>query len=100
MRVNLACLVAMAAGIGSTAYAQQIAAVPATSATQPVLSAHGAIEPGNYPIGIKDSLAIDVFDVPSLSQTVEVDSTGCINLPLIGQVQAAGLTPNQLSHAI
>jgi polysaccharide export outer membrane protein len=63
-------------------------------------SVHGAAPYADYQIGVKDQLAIDVFDVPSLSQTVEVDNAGAIDLPLIGQVQAAGRTPNQLSQAI
>lgn len=100
MKCKFACLAALVAGIGGTAHAQQVAAIPGTSVSQPVPPVHGAVLPGDYQIGIKDSLAIDVFDLPNLSQTVEVDTAGCINLPLIGQVQAAGRTPNQLSQAI
>jgi len=51
-------------------------------------------------IGLKDTLGIDVFDVPALTQTVQVDNGGYINLPLIGQVQAVGRTPNELSADI
>jgi polysaccharide export outer membrane protein len=100
VKCGLACLAAFVASIGGIGHAQQVAASSSTPATQAGSPAHGAVEAANYQIGIKDSLAIDVFDVPTLSQTVEVDHTGSINLPLIGQVQAAGLTTNQLSQAI
>lgn len=99
MKCKLICLVAFAAGIGGAAQAQQTASIGTASATQALPSAH-SIQSSDYRIGIKDSLAIDVFDVPSLSQTVEVDNTGSISLPLIGQVEAAGLTSHQLSQSI
>ena len=99
MKCKFACLAALVAGIGGAAHAQQVAAVPGSSVQTPQPAVQAAVS-SDYQIGIKDSLAIDVFDVPSLSQTVEVDNTGGINLPLIGQVQAAGLTPHQLSQAI
>lgn len=100
MKWKLVCLAAFAAGIGDPAHAQQVAAIPGPSGSQARSSVYAADQPGDYQIGIKDSLAIDVFDVPSLSQTVEVDNAGSVNLPLIGQVQAVGRTPDQLSQAI
>lgn len=99
MKRSLICLAAIAASIGGAAQAQQAAGTRYATAASTVSSAHGSI-PADYQIGIKDSLAIDVFDLPNLSQTVDVDNTGSINLPLIGQVHAEGLTPNQLSRAI
>jgi polysaccharide export outer membrane protein len=53
-----------------------------------------------YLIGPLDSLNVVVFDVPQLTQTVQVDSSGYIDFPLIGHVQASGRTPNQLADAI
>jgi len=53
-----------------------------------------------YTIGVEDTLQIDVFDVPDLSRTVQVDGAGSIVVPLIGQVQASGRTPNQLADYI
>lgn len=99
MNCKVVCLAAFAAGIGAAAHAQQVAGVSTPSITQ-TIPGRAAIQASDYQIGVKDSLAIDVFDVPTLSQTVEVDNTGNINLPLIGQVQAAGLTPHQLSQSI
>ncbi|HEY3778691.1 MAG TPA: polysaccharide biosynthesis/export family protein [Rhizomicrobium sp.] len=55
---------------------------------------------GNYRIGVKDTLVIDVFDVPSLGGTLQVDNAGSINMPLIGEVPATGRTPNELARQI
>ena len=52
------------------------------------------------PIGPQDTVVIDVFDVPDLSRTVQVDNSGFIVLPLIGQIQANGRTTDQLAQDI
>lgn len=54
----------------------------------------------DYIIGSQDTLIIDVFQVEDLSRTVQVDTSGYILMPLIGQVAAAGRTPPQLSNEI
>jgi polysaccharide export outer membrane protein len=43
-------------------------------------------------------LDISVFKVPDLSKTVLVSDTGMINLPLVGEVQAAGKTTQELER--
>ena len=50
----------------------------------------------NYILGPEDVIKIEVFDLPELSKTARVANDGTISLPLIGRVQAAGLTPEQL----
>jgi polysaccharide export outer membrane protein len=52
--------------------------------------------PADYTIGPEDLLNIDVFNVPELNKTVRVANDGMISLPLIGRVQAAGLTTAEL----
>jgi len=54
----------------------------------------------NYSIGPEDVLTIDVWKEPELSRTVPVRRDGKISLPLLNDVQAAGLTPTQLSSEI
>ena len=56
--------------------------------------------PGNdgYRIGAQDVLDISVFRVPELAKTVQVAEVGTINLPLIGDVSAAGRTAQQLEQ--
>jgi polysaccharide biosynthesis/export protein len=54
--------------------------------------------PGNmgYKIGPLDVLEISVFKVPELTQSVQVADSGMVNLPLVGDIQAAGKTPSAL----
>jgi polysaccharide export outer membrane protein len=51
-----------------------------------------------YKIGPLDVLEISVFKVPELSRTVQVASSGTINLPLVGEVPAAGRTARDVEH--
>lgn len=51
-------------------------------------------------IGPLDRLDINVFGSQELSREITVDATGKIALPLVGQMQAAGLTSSELSSAI
>lgn len=53
-----------------------------------------------YIIGPRDVLDVNVWDEPSVSRTVPVRPDGKISLPLLNDVQAAGLTPDQLGKAI
>jgi polysaccharide export outer membrane protein len=53
-----------------------------------------------YRVGPQDLLDISVFQVPDLSRTVRVNSAGQISLPLIGIVQAGGLTIQELEATI
>lgn len=57
--------------------------------------------PADYSISSQDTLTIDVFGVPELNQAaIQVDNAGAIAMPLIGRIQAAGLTTSQLSQRI
>jgi polysaccharide export outer membrane protein len=53
-----------------------------------------------YVIGHGDLLAITFWQRPELNTEGRVTAVGDIELPLIGAVRAAGLTPNQLRDAI
>lgn len=60
-----------------------------------------ASTPGpDYVIGADDVLHISVWKEPELTETLPVRPDGKISIPLLGDVQAAGLTPVQLSLAI
>jgi polysaccharide export outer membrane protein len=54
----------------------------------------------HYTIGADDVLTIDVWKEPEISRTVPVRTDGKISLPLLNDVQAAGLTPEQLGLEI
>ena len=49
-----------------------------------------------YIVGPQDRLAITVFDEPTLSKTVTVDSDGAFDFPLIGRVVAGGRSVRQI----
>ncbi len=66
------------------------AAEPFTSAATPGDTA--------YKIGPQDVLEISVFKVPELSKTAQVAEIGTINLPLLGEVPAAGKTARELER--
>jgi polysaccharide export outer membrane protein len=54
----------------------------------------------DYILGSEDSVEVQVWKNPDLSRTVTVRPDGKISLPLIGDVQAAGLTAVQLTEAV
>lgn len=54
-----------------------------------------------YVIGATDVLNITTFQVPDLTlKEVRVDASGRLQMPLIGSIQASGLTPAQLGEQI
>jgi polysaccharide biosynthesis/export protein len=54
----------------------------------------------SYVIGPDDTLFVSVWKEPDLTATLPVRADGMISLPLLNDVQAAGLTPMQLSASI
>ena len=53
-----------------------------------------------YKIGPQDVVRIDVWKEPEITRTIPVRPDGKISLPLLNDVQAAGLTAIQLGNAI
>ena len=53
-----------------------------------------------YVIGPEDVLYIHVWKEENLSKAIPVRSDGKISLPLVDEIQAAGLTPLQLKEAL
>ena len=53
-----------------------------------------------YVIGPQDVLDINVWKEPTISRTVPVRPDGKISLPLLNDIQAAGLTPQKLGQEI
>jgi polysaccharide export outer membrane protein len=68
------------------------AAAPAVHATPDV--------PSDYVIGADDTLHITVWKEPDMSVTLPVRPDGKISIPLLDDVQAAGMTPMQLGSSI
>ena len=65
------------------------------------MAASAGADASGYRIGPSDKLALTVFQVEDLSfKEIHVDASGKLQLPLIGSIQAAGLTPAELSADI
>jgi polysaccharide export outer membrane protein len=71
-------------------------ASPAESKTAPIPATTDA----GYLIGPEDVLDISVWKEPDVSRVVPVRPDGRISLPLINDVQAAGLSPQQLAASV
>jgi polysaccharide export outer membrane protein len=56
--------------------------------------------PDGYVIGVGDGLDINVWKEGELSKAVAVRPDGMITLPLVGEIKAVGLTPNQLQEQL
>jgi polysaccharide export outer membrane protein len=69
-------------------------------ASAPAPASAPAASEGVYTLGVGDKLRIVVFGQDGISNTYIVDAGGKVNMPLIGAVQARGLTNQQLSEAI
>jgi polysaccharide export outer membrane protein len=54
----------------------------------------------SYRIGVDDQVQVSVWRNPDLSVSVPVRPDGMISVPLIGDVQAGGLTPSEVGRAI
>jgi polysaccharide export outer membrane protein len=74
---------------------QQVGAAPRDGTAQSAATA----DP-NYMIGGQDVLDISVWKEPELTLRVPVRPDGKISMPLLNDVQAAGLTPAQLAEQI
>lgn len=97
------------AAVGTSAYAQEQSTQdkqekkeeskdnPTPATTSPAAAA--AADP-TYKIGAQDVLRIDVWREDQLTRTVPVRPDGKITLPLLNDVQAAGLAPMELAGVI
>lgn len=65
------------------------------AAGKPNQAAAQTVSP-DYVLGNDDVLAISVWREPEITRTVPVRPDGKVSLPLIGEIQAKGLTPKQL----
>ena len=88
--------VVTAASVGAQVRAQQPADAPASGAS----GAAAAVLPAGYVIGPEDVLSIVVWREKDMSADAIVRPDGQISIPLLNDLQAAGLTPDQLKAAI
>ena len=83
---------------------KETAATSAPNTSAPATDSKFAPAPAttdpSYVIGAEDVLDINVWKEPDVSRTVPVRPDGRISLPLINDVQAAGLSPEQLAATV
>ena len=48
----------------------------------------------------QDSISIKVVNQPDMDTTTRVETDGTISFPYVGRIRAAGLSEDQLAHAI
>lgn len=95
------------AGLGAPAFATDtrppvVRAKVTPSVAKDIRNLESQSTPGSdgYRIGPQDVLDISVYQAPDLAKTVQVAETGTINLPLIGDVQAGGLSARDLERSL
>jgi polysaccharide export outer membrane protein len=59
-----------------------------------------AIDVDTFVLGTDDQISISMWDEPKYNGNYTIRPDGKINMPLIGEIQAAGMTPLQLQEAI
>lgn len=62
--------------------------------------AQGAGDPAAYTLGAGDKLRVQVFEEPDLSGQFEIDGSGSVSLPLIGEVAVRGLSVREAEKRI
>jgi polysaccharide export outer membrane protein len=73
---------------------------PQPDASQKAAAATLSGVDADYKIGPQDVLRIDVWKEPDISRTIPVRPDGKVSLPLLNDVQAAGLTAMQLAGSL
>jgi polysaccharide biosynthesis/export protein len=103
MRLLLLLFAVFALGACNSTPRRDVSQITAATVVDPFAMAGAASREatGDYRIGETDKLSVTVFQVPDLSfPEITVDASGNIQMPMIGSVQAAGLTPSELSADI
>lgn len=95
-------LMALIAAIGMAGCGPTLASEQSTSATASTQAGPADVSLLNddYRLGAADKVRILIFDEPSLSGEFLVNANGKLSLPLIGEVQAAGVTTTTLATTI
>jgi polysaccharide biosynthesis/export protein len=106
---RIAVLIALPAVLGGVMMAQsqpqgkppELAPVPEAPKVNPTAADPNStigvgVDPNSYLIGPQDLLYVEVFGQARFTRPVGVRPDGKITMPIIGDVQASGLTPNKL----
>ncbi|MBC7925358.1 MAG: polysaccharide biosynthesis/export family protein [Bryobacteraceae bacterium] len=58
------------------------------------------VDPNTYVLGMEDIILVRVFREPDLSFAAQIRPDGKVTMQLVGDIQAAGLTPDKLKASI
>jgi polysaccharide biosynthesis/export protein len=83
----------------NAAWAQDGSSEAKPKESAPTVAERAAAAP-DYVIGAGDTLHVSVWKEPDLTATLPVRPDGKISMPLLNDVQAAGITPVQLAASI
>jgi polysaccharide export outer membrane protein len=83
-------------------------AMPATSPTDPAKMGEPAgakapnanVDVSTYVLGVEDQISVMMWGEPNFNGAYTIRPDGKINMPLIGEITAVGLTPMELQEAI
>src|SRR5215471_18983281 len=95
IRLSLLCVLGISALDAAPAEKKPSPAAAATKAP-----GASAVDPKSFVIGPEDVLLIRVWRDPEVSGQVVVRPDGKITLQLLGEIQAAGLTPEALTQVL
>ena len=105
--INLLALVALSAGLlgcGSSQTSPPLAQARSSPTTTALASSRDSADVSgdetDYRITPQDILQVAVFQVPDLTRTVQVDGSGFVTLPLVGNVPVRGKTVLQAQNDI
>jgi len=79
---------------------QPTKSTPEAAADAKPVTAAAPVDPKSYIIGAEDLISIRVWREPENSGQFVVRPDGKVSVPLVGEIQAAGLTPLKLSESI
>jgi polysaccharide export outer membrane protein len=100
LAAGLAALAAVTVLAGDLQAAGQSTSVPVSQLPRPDAMPFVVDQDEDYHIGPFDVLDVSVFQVDLLTRTVQVDASGHIQYPMIGEVTASGKTAKQLAGEI
>ena len=90
----------MATGGVSLSAAPSRPGTPGATSSANVDRTHTAAAPADYVVGSGDVLSIVVWHEKELSTSVMVRPDGKVTVPLVGEVQVAGLSPTQVEALV